>query len=136
MPRFRLEGEVYEFGTPEDVTLRDLLLVDVETRDLGWSVTLGEITRLASAFKGLSKKEAAEHPEGAHMLAVTIWLAKLRKLRNEGDFTTRVSFGEVLDFPLSRFQPLPDAEDRKPKAGGSGKAKRPKGSPQAVAPRT
>ena len=83
------------------------------------------------------KNFTTDYYHGGHMMyAHEPSLAKLRKLHNEGDFTTRVSFGEVLDFPLSRFQPLPDAEDRKPKAGGSGKAKRPKGSPQAVAPRT
>lgn len=130
--RFKLGSEVYEFATPDDVTLRDLILVQQETEDLGWSVNLGEINRLVHEWRGLSRAEQQVHPDGAKMLVITIWVAMVHKLRQAGDYTTRVPISAALDAPLSEFTPLTSTEDHKP-----GKAKKPRrASGAAVAPRT
>lgn len=136
--RFKLEGITYEMGTQADVTLRDFILLEQETRDLGQAFTMGDIVRLAEKFADLTPDQAKHDPDGAWQLAATIWLAMVRKRRQAGDLTT-VPFAAAITTDLSTFEVLPDPEDRqpgkakkRPPVSGQG-AKRParKGSPGA-----
>jgi hypothetical protein len=125
--RFKLSGVVYEMGSQADVTLRDFILLEQETRDLGQAFTMGDIVRLGEKFAGLSETEAKHDPEGAWMLAATIWMAMVRKARQAGDLSP-IKFASAIDADLGAFEPLPDPEDRQP-----GKAKkRPPGSGQGA----
>lgn len=121
--RFKWNGEVYEFGGQADVTLMDLLKVQQETVDLGWSVNMGEIVRLGEKLQGLTPDEAKHDSEAAQMLAINIWVAKVKKVRDSGDYTTPVSFLDVMFAPLD-FEPLPDPEDHRPKAKKTAKSAR------------
>ena len=121
--RFKLSGVVYEMGSQADVTLRDFILLEQETRDLGQAFTMGDIVRLGEKFAELSETEAKHDPEGAWMLSATIWMAMVRKARQAGDLSV-VPFARAIDCNLAEFEPIKDPEDRPP-----GKAsKRPSGS--------
>jgi hypothetical protein len=125
--RFKLAGVVYEMGSQADVTLRDFILLEQETRDLGQAFTMGDIVRLGEKFAGLSETEARHDTEGAWMLAATIWMAMVRKARQAGDLSP-IPFASAIDSDLSTFERIADPEDRQP-----GKArKRPAGSAQGA----
>lgn len=130
--RFRIKDEVFEFATAADVTLRDLLLVEKETRELGHEINMGECTRLGELFENMDEAEAEVHPEGGWMLAITIWMAKIKKLRDAGDHTTLVSFEDAVTFNLGDFHPIADPADRQAPSGKAKKATR-KASPRAGA---
>lgn len=126
--------QVYEMGSQADVSLRDFILLEQETRDLGQVFTMGDIVRLGEKFADLTPTEAKHDPEGAWMLAATIWMAMVRKARQSGDLTP-LPFARAIDADLATFEPLTDPEDRKPgkaakrpsasaRAGGRGAARR------------
>lgn len=121
--RFKLDGEVYEMASQADVTLRDFILLEQETEDLGKKFTMGDIVRLGEKFNELTPTEAKHDPEGAWMLSATIWMAMVRKTRQRGDLA-QVPFAAAIDCNLSTFEPLPEPGDHQP-----GKArKRPQAS--------
>jgi hypothetical protein len=125
--RFKLEGVTYEMGSQADVTLRDFILLEQETLELGKLFTMGDIVRLGEKFADLTPAEAKHDPEGAWMLSATIWMAMVRKARQAGDSST-IPFLQAITTDLSTFEVLPDPEDRQP-----GKAKkRPPGSGQGA----
>jgi len=114
--RFKLAGEVYEMGSQADVTLRDFILLEQETTDLGKVFTMGDIVRLGEKFNDLTPTEAKHDPEGAWMLSATIWMAMVRKARQAGD-NTPVPFAAAIDANLGTFEVLPDPADRQAPAG-------------------
>ncbi|TCJ23019.1 hypothetical protein [Nocardioides jejuensis] len=114
--RFRIKDKVYTFATASDVTLRDLLLVEKETEELGHKIHMGEITRIADEFQALKPGEAKYHPEAGWMLAVTVWMAMVRDRRERGDLS-QVPFAAAIDFTLSDFHEVPDVSDHKTKGG-------------------
>lgn len=130
--RFRIGSEIFEFASASDVTLRDLLAVEKESAELGHPIHMGEIVRLSELFQTLTPQEARYHAESGWMLAITIWMSKIKKLRDAGDFTTRISLGDAIDFPLDLFEPLPDLEDRKAPAGKAPRKRTSSGSARAA----
>jgi hypothetical protein len=130
--RLKVDGEVqtFEMGSQADVTLRDFILLEQETLELGKAFTMGDIVRLAEKFEQLTPDQAKHDPEGAWQLAATIWLAMVRKARQSGDLTV-VPFARAIDADLSSFEPIPEPGDhqpgkakKRPPASGQG-AKRP-----------
>lgn len=120
------DPQVFEMGSQADVTLRDFLLLEQETQELGKAFTMGDIVRLGEKFAELSETEAKHDPEGAWMLAATIWMAMVRKARQSGD-NKPIPFAAAIDADLGTFEPIKDPEDKRP-----GKAaKRPSGSGRA-----
>lgn len=118
----------YEMGSQADVTLRDFMLLEQETIDLGRRFTMGEIVKLGEKFQGLTPEEARHDEDGTWMLAATIWMAMVRKCRQSGDLSP-VPFSDAIDVDLSTFEQLPDPQDKQP----PGKPKkRPTGSGQAA----
>lgn len=121
--RFKLDGVVYEIASQSDVTLRDFILLEQETQDLGRKFTMGDIVRLGEKFNELTPAEAKYDPEGAWMLSATIWMAMVRKARQSGD-SSIIPFAKAIDCGLDTFEPIPEPGDHQP-----GKAKkRPQGS--------
>jgi len=106
LQRFMFKGEVYDVGGASDITLRDLMVLEQETRDLGWTIHMGEIVRLGELFESLSMGDAKVHPEAAKMLAITIWLGMVKKLRDSGDFASQVPFATAIDASLADFVPV------------------------------
>ncbi len=116
--RFKLDGVVYEIASQSDVTLRDFILLEQETEDLGRKFTMGDIVRLGEKFNELTPTEAKHDPEGTWMLAATIWMAMVRKARQAGDASI-IPFARAIDCGLDTFEPLPEPGDHQP-----GKAKK------------
>lgn len=123
--RFKLDGTIYEMASQADVTLRDFILLEQETADLGQKFTMGDIVRLGEKFNGLTPTEAKHDPEGAWMLSATIWMAIVRKKRQAGDLS-QVPFASAIDCNLATFEILPDPQDKQ--SPGKAKKKRPTGS--------
>lgn len=137
MTRFSLDGKTYEFAQPEHISGRDFIRLDNEVRDdpdLGpWLAAKGvtdmmsEVSRLASLFFSLEGAERSAHSESAWMLQVTIWLAMVKKARDNGE-AAHVPFTAALDANLATFAIVPDPVDH------AGKAKAPRtGRPKASA---
>jgi hypothetical protein len=124
--RFKLDGEVYEMASQADVTLRDFILLEQETTDLGRRFTMGEIVRLGEKFQELTPEESRHDEDGAWMLSATIWMAMVRKKRQAGDLS-QVKFADAIDSNLATFEILPDPQDKqapgKPKKRPSGSAR-------------
>lgn len=135
--RFRIKDKVYEFATANDITLRDLLLVEKETRELGRTLHMGEVARLGELFHELGEEEGKIHEEAGWMLAVTIWMSMVKDLRDHGDYTTQVPFAQAIDFNFGDFHPVQDPADHQA-AAKPDPQKRPatkKGSAPAARPR-
>lgn len=115
--RFKIADEVYEYASADDVTLRDLLMIEPETEQMGHAVNMGEVVRLAELFKSLTPDEAKVHPEGGWMLSITVWMSMVKKLRDSGDYTTLVPFANAIDFRLSEFKQIADPKDRQASSG-------------------
>lgn len=108
--RFKFAGEVYEFAEASEVTMRDLLGLEAETEQLGRPMHMGKLIELGETFRQLTPAEAQQHPEALWMLAVTIWLAMVKKRRDAGDLAP-ISFGSVIDYNLTDFEAIPDPAD-------------------------
>lgn len=133
--RFRIKDKVYEFATANDITLRDLLLVEKETREMGRTLHMGEVVRLGELFQKLSQDEARTHEEAGWMLAVTIWMSMVKDLRDHGDYTTQVPFAQAIDFKFTEFSPIQDPADHQAAAKPDPQKRAPrKGSGQAAKP--
>lgn len=126
--RFKIGETVYEFASASDVTLRDMLMVEAETIELGHPINLGEVARLGELFQGLTAAEAKVHPEGGWMLAISVWMSMIKKLRDSGDFTSRVPFAAAIDFSLGDYTPIVEPRDRQASSGKAKKQSRPKAS--------
>lgn len=123
--RFKIGEKVYEFADASDISLRDLLMVEKETVELGHPIHMGEIARLSELFQSMTKEESQYHPEAGWMLAITIWMAMVKDLRDTGDHKTLVTFGQAIDFKFADFTPLTDPADHLPKGPGKPDPRKP-----------
>lgn len=121
--RFQIDGKTYSTATLDEITLKDLLLFEVQARDLGLDVTWAQLQERAAALD--TADEAAADRDGLLMMAATIWAS--RRMAGED-----VTFGDAIDVPLASIVFLPPTEDHKP---GPPKARK-KGRPKASAPHT
>lgn len=108
--RFRIDpaSTVYRLADLEDLSLRDHLVLEQQTADLGRRLDLPTIDAMNRSL--IDCKDDAErrvHPDGPWVLAVCIWAAR----RKAGE---DVTFEQAIDFPMKKLEYLPDPEDRKP----------------------
>jgi hypothetical protein len=121
--KFSINGKVYDATDLESVKLRDILVFEQQTKDMGRAVTWGEVNQWADELDALgSDDERANHPGAPWLTAVTVWAS--RRIAGED-----LTFGDAVDFPMSALRFIPDPEDHKPKANptkarptGSGRA--------------
>jgi hypothetical protein len=105
--KFTIEGRVYNAADLDLVSLKDILLLAQQTRDLGRPLTWGELGAMSQALDGLaSDAERERHPDAPWILAVTIWAT--RRIAGED-----LSFGDAIDFPMRELKFLPEPQDRK-----------------------
>lgn len=120
--KFKIDTKLYDAANLDDITLGDIVVFNSHAAAIGVDATWQDIQRIAIEIDGLTRAEAAKHPEMLLMTAATIWLTRRR---NGED----ISFGDAIDFPLSQFDVIDEPQDHQPKkASKAKKAKQVKGS--------
>jgi hypothetical protein len=113
--RFKIGDKTYDTGAVDQISLRDVVLFNRQSADMGLGVTWADVERIAGEMAGMTEKDAA-HPEALVMFAVTVWAAR----RIAGD---DVTLEEAVDVPMASIEIL---EARKaPKDHQPKKARRP-----------
>lgn len=126
MARFKIGSKVYTSAALDEVSLRDLVLFDNQSADMGWSKRWSDIERIATEWDALSVEEAETYPEKMTMIAVTIWVS--RRVAGED-----VTLDQALDIPLNSLDFLPEPEDKKPGKPKGAKKPRKSTPPSVVA---
>jgi hypothetical protein len=132
--KFSIQGKVYDAADLDLVSLRDILLFEQQTKDMGREITWSQIGMWSEEFDALkTDKEKQEHPAAPWMTAVTIWAS--RRIAGED-----VTFDEAVDFPMRDLHFIAEPKDRKKPANptrarpGSGRAAGPRAVPDADEP--
>jgi hypothetical protein len=125
--RFQIaDGPIYRFDAVERLTLKDYLLLERQSGELGRTITANELETWQAEFSQLTTDaERKAYPDGAWLLAVTLWAAR----RTGGE---DISFDDAISFPMKDLKLLPDPGDNKPPADPT-RARR--GSARAAKPR-
>lgn len=106
MPRIVINGKTYPTSTLDRLTLRQLLVLESQTAELGSPMTWGQLQAMAQRISESGEEKAQDDPQFPWFLGMLIWAS-----RNEAG--ENLTFGEAVDFPISDLQVLPDPEDRK-----------------------
>lgn len=114
--RFLIGSQHYDLQALDRLTLAEILRLESETEQLGRPMKWSQVRAMAEALDGLTPEEFEAHDDSLWVVALGIWVSRLRK----GE---AVTLADAIDFPLSDLKFLPEPEDRKP-----GKASAPKGS--------
>lgn len=114
---FKVQGRVYTVESLDQISLKDMLLFERQTDEVGLSLTWADIQRIQSEVTAYQKRKET-HPQALLMIAAAVWLAR----RAAGE---NVTFGEAIDIPITQFEILPGTEDRKPANPTKGAKKRP-----------
>ena len=136
--KLRIEGKTYDLASVEDdLTLRDVLALEVATEEVGRRWTIPQVVAAARRIGDLPKDERELDPDTLWVFAITVWASR----RNAGD---PVSFGDVLDIRMGDIDVIADPKDHTPKdprrprsgkASGRGKsAGRPRAERSTTAP--
>jgi hypothetical protein len=148
--QFRIGTTTYHGAALDQLSLRDILLFEQETENLGrplkwaqveqWTTELDRLVTIAGdetrpkAARDAAEKEYQAHPGSMWMMALMIWAG--RKIAGEA-----ITFGDAIAFPVSDLQWIPDEPNRatrratnpttaRPTPKGSGRA----GKPPLAAP--
>lgn len=120
--KFTINGRSYDAAALDEVSLRDILLLEQQTTDFGRRLTWTEVTDMAARLEALKTDEERLDDEASLWLtAVTIWASR----RLAGD---PVTFDQAVDFPLKDLVFIKEAHDERPKVNpqkarpGSGRA--------------
>ena len=120
--RFKIGSRMYNGASLDRLTLKDILLLEQSTQDLGRPLKWSEIERWTSELDELSKQAAfgktpaecdaamrarTDHPGNIWVMAMVIWAS--RRLAGE-----QVSFEDAIDFPMGDLEFLPDTKDHLP----------------------
>lgn len=108
--KFSIKGKIYDVRVLDDLSLRHLLELQTQTKELGRELSAGEIQEMGEKLDQLPKDERKLHPDAPWVLAFTIWGS--RRLAGEN-----VTFEQAIDFPMRELTFLPEPEDRKAAAG-------------------
>lgn len=114
--RFMIDDRVYTSAALDEVSLRDMLLFEGQAKDIGLSLTWGEIEDLAQRVAGETDANNVSTQDGLTLTAATVWASR----RAAGD---DVTFGEAIDVPVNRIRFLRATEDHRPDPS---KARKPK----------
>lgn len=131
--RFKVSGKVYRLDSLDEVSLRDVMLFNAQSEDMGLHRAWSDVERLGEVFATLSEAEAEAHPEKHLLIVASIWAAK----RVNGEDTTLDDMLKGLRI-YKDLEFLPDTTDRAPgKAKGAKRSpakRKPSGSRAAAAP--
>lgn len=105
MSRIRIGETVYEVQSIERLTIKEALMLEQETAQLGRPLSWAQILAAAADLKGLSREEYLAHPLGLWFTAFLIYTARLRA----GE---QLTLAEAIDFPIGDLTVLADPEDR------------------------
>lgn len=104
MMRFKISGRLYTAASLTEVSLRDLLLFEVQTEEMGLPLRWADQLNISEEITALPKEERGKHPKMLQLLAVTVWATR----RVAGD---KVTFSEALDFSLDQLEWVGGGED-------------------------
>lgn len=107
--RFKLEGRTYNVATVDRLSLRDLLMLEKETAELGQPMKWSDLKRIVNdtvAAIGAKDEGFEDRDDFPWFLGIIIWAAR----RDAGE---ELTFSEAVDFPLADFEFLPEPEDHK-----------------------
>lgn len=110
--RFKINGKTYDTGSVDQISLRDVVLFNRQSADMGLGVTWADVERISTEMAELTDKDAP-HPESLVMFGVTVWAAR----RIAGD---DVTLEEALDVPMASIEIVEarkTPKDRQPKKG-------------------
>jgi len=123
--KFKIGETVYDGATLDDLTLKMVLQLEKETREMGRSVTLGDVQVMAEQLDALkTDRERSMHEATPWVLAVTIWASR----RLAGEVLT---FEQAIDFPMGDLTFLKEPQDHRPPVNPT-KARTRKGSGPAA----
>ena len=129
--RFKIGTVTYSTAALEEISLKDLVLFNSESTELGLNRTWADVERIATEIANLDENGAHAHPDLLLLLGVTIWASRRKAGEN-------ISFADAIDVPMTQILFLKSVEDRKPgpTKARKGKGKKPKrqGSPVADVP--
>jgi len=109
--RFRIGEKVYSQLSMDEISLKDMLLFNIQVAELGLPYTWADVQRIAKELDGLSDAQAGQHPDIMFATAVTIWISR----RGAGE---DLSFDEAISIPMSAITFVSEPKDHQ-----AGKAK-------------
>lgn len=122
--RFKIRETTYNAASLYSLSLRQILQLEMETKDFGRELHLADIQALTDELDAISDpKKRGASPAATWVLAVTIWAT--RNLAGE-----KITFEQAVDFPMDQLTILPEPEDHR--QGNPTKGRPRKGSGPAV----
>lgn len=114
--KLAIDGKVYDAADLDQLSLRDILMFEKESADMGRPMSWADIGVISTRIDALKTKAEKEADPGiVWMTAVTIWAS--RRLAGEN-----ITFEQAVDFPMRSLTFLPEPQDRKA-AGNPTKAR-------------
>ena len=120
--KFKIGPVTYDMSSLDLLSLKDILLLEKETAELGNPLRWSDIQRMAQDAADMkTDAERQANPDGMWVLAFTIWAS--RRVAGE-----TLAFGDAIDFPMRDLTWIEEPQDRKKPAGptkarpGSGRA--------------
>jgi hypothetical protein len=105
--KFKIGTVTYDAASIDMVTLKDILLLEKETGELGHPLRWSDVKLMAEEMAALkTDKQREDHPDSIWMLAITIWASR----RVAGELLT---FGDAVDFSMSDLTFIDDPQDHK-----------------------
>lgn len=122
--KLKVDGRIYDLASLEDdLSLRDVLVIETETAALGRRWSIPEVVAAARRINDLPTAERDTDPDAMWVFALAVWASR----RNAGE---DVTFGQVVDTRMRDIEWIRDPEDHKkpdphrPRPGkGSGRGK-------------
>lgn len=107
MKRFRIgDGPIYRLDDIEELSLKDLLVLGVQTEELGRRIDMGVINEMKMRISKLTTDEERKaDPDAAWLFAIALWAARIKAGED-------LTFAESIDFPMSKLQLLKEPADR------------------------
>ncbi len=104
--KLSIAGVVYDAADLDLVTVKDMLMLEVETTAMGRPFNWNEVEQISARIEALPKGQQDSDPGLIWLTAVTIWAS--RRAKGED-----VTFSQAVDFPMRDLVIIPDPEDRK-----------------------
>jgi len=124
--KFKIKDTVYDMATLDLLSLKDILIFEKETADLGHSLRWADVTRMSEEIEALKTPEKRQaHPDSLWMTAIAIWAS--RRISGED-----ASFGDAIDFPMRDLTWIEEPQDRKKPERPTKPARTRQGSSRAV----
>lgn len=115
--KIRIQGKTYKVPNLDDLSLDDILILDMELQDRYHSSWV-KVQEFVEDVGTLTEAEAAKHPMSTLMAGVTVWMV----LRVAGQ---DVSMKEACSISPSQIEEVDDGpKDHQPKKGSKSRARK------------